>query len=87
VARESPERAAHGEAEGGDGGARRRRSSGCNLKATGGRRARVGNGKTCTRIDLDGGGLMMAAHGNAVRGRIKRRRRRWNVVGCSKIWH
>jgi hypothetical protein len=27
-------RAAHGEAEGGDGGARRRRSSDCNLKAT-----------------------------------------------------
>jgi hypothetical protein len=65
-------RAAHGEAEGGDGGARRRRSSGCNWKATGGRRARVSNGEACMRVDWCGGCLVVAAHGDAVRCRSRR---------------
>jgi hypothetical protein len=39
----------------------------------------VSYGKACARVDWDGGGLVMAAHGRAVRGRSKRRRRRWNV--------
>jgi hypothetical protein len=39
----------------------------------------VSYGEACATVDWDGGGPVMAAHGNAVRGRSKRRRRRWNV--------
>jgi hypothetical protein len=85
MARECPERAAHGGAEGDDGGARRRRSYGCNWEATGGQRARASIREACTKMDWGGGGVVMAAHGNAVRGWSKRRRRRWNVGRALEI--
>jgi hypothetical protein len=62
VAGESSESAAHGEAEGGDGAARRRRSFGRNWRAIGGRRVRVSNGEACTGVDWGGRCLVVAAH-------------------------
>jgi hypothetical protein len=47
--------------------------------------ALVSYGEACARVDWDGGGLVMAAHGRAVRDRSKRRRRRWNVGQVLKI--
>jgi hypothetical protein len=64
---------------------RRRQSSSCNWMATSGRGAPVSYGEACARVDWDGGGLVLAVHGDAVRGRSKRRRRRWNGVERSEL--
>jgi hypothetical protein len=68
-------------------GSRRRRGSGCNWRATSGRGALVSYGEACAKVDWDGGGPVMAAHGRAVRGWSKRRRRRWNVGRALGIGH
>jgi hypothetical protein len=75
------------EADDGDGGARRRRSSSGNWEATEGRRALVNYGKSCARVDWGGEGLVLAVHGRAVRGRSGRGRRRRNVARALAIGH
>jgi hypothetical protein len=87
VAWKGSEQAAHGEAEGGGGGAHRERSSGGNWRTTVGRRARASNGEACVSVDWGAEGPVWAAHGRAVRGRSGGGRRRRNAARTLGIGH
>jgi hypothetical protein len=47
----------------------------------------VNYGEACTRVNWGGEGLVLAAHGRAVRGRSKRGRRQWSVGRALGIGH
>jgi hypothetical protein len=66
---------------------RRRRSSSRNWMATSGRGALASYGEACARVGWGGGELVRAVHGDAVRGRSGRGRRRRNAVRTRGIGH